>query len=230
VAEDNAHVKVYARMSAALSHLVVERWKILGLVASTWEVTDPQVYPIGGDIQPHGVMSDSGQYSSPAWSPDGKLLAFVHFGLGIADIVIFDAQRSPPGINETLCSPIRIELSPSRWSPDGKSLVVDDKDQESEPFSLYLVYIESGQRVRLTYPDSDIIAMFRRGFSRRYKGRIHSRHIPLSTRCLCGECTWQNLSTNHLGFTLISDVGWKTGASLVFAADHGDGFNFGKSI
>jgi len=230
VAEDNAHVKVYARMSAALSQ---PSWssdgKSLAFVAIDLGGDRSTMYiQSAGDIQPHGVMSDSGQYSSPAWSPDGKLLAFVHFGLGIADIVIFDAQRkSSRVLTKLFVHRYGLNYRHLDWSPDGKSLVVDDKDQESEPFSLYLVYIESGQRVRLTYPDSDII------------GDVSPRVSPDGTRVafirdiylyqqdvyvanVRGRTSQRITSVS----TLISDVGWKTGASLVFAADHGDGFNF----
>jgi Tol biopolymer transport system component len=181
-----------------------------------------------GDIQAHSVVSDLGQYSSPAWSPDGKLLAFLHFQPDTAEIVIFDVQRKSSRILTRLF-PHRYGLNYRHldWSPDGKFLVVDDKSQDSEAFSLYLIYFENGRRVRLTYPDSDII------------GDVSPRVSPDGTRVafirdtylfeqdlyiasVRGR-TYQRLTS---AATPISDVGWKTNNVLTFAANHGDGFKF----
>ena len=42
------------------------------------------------------------------------------------------------------------------WSPDGKSLVVSDKGESQEPFALFLVSIDTGERLRLTSPPASV--------------------------------------------------------------------------
>ena len=36
------------------------------------------------------------------------------------------------------------------WTPDGKSLVVTDRNSDNEPLGLFLLSVESGERRRLT--------------------------------------------------------------------------------
>jgi len=227
---DSSPVKVYARMKAGLTQPSWSRdGNAIAFVAMDLSGTRSTIYvQTAGDIQPHSVVSDSGQYSSPAWSPDGKLLAFLHFQPDTADIVIFDAQNKSSRILTRLF-PHRYGLNYRHldWSPDGKFLVVDDKSQDSEPFSLYLIYIENGRRVRLTYPDSDII------------GDLSPKVSPDSMRVAFIRDTYlfeQDLyiasvrGRTHQRLTSaatpISDVGWKRNNVLTFAANRGDGFKF----
>lgn len=230
IPESFAPVEVLARMNAGLAQPSWSRdGNALAFAAHDLNGTRSAIYvQLKGDIQPHSVASDSGQYSSPVWSPDGKLLAFLQFEPGTAEIKIFDTQKKSIRILAKVF-PHRYQLNYRHldWSPDGKFLVVDDKTQDSEPFSLYLIYIESGQRVRLTYPDSDMI------------GDVSPRVSPDSTRVVfirdiylfeqdvyvasVRGRTYQRITSTP---ALISDVGWKTDKTLDFAANHGDGFRF----
>jgi Tol biopolymer transport system component len=203
--------------------------KAIAFVAMDLSSTRSTIYvQLKGNIQPHTVLSDAGQYSSPAWSPDGTRLAFLHFEPGTAEIVIYDIQKKSSMVLTRLF-PRRYGLNYRHldWSPDGKFLVVDNKSRDSEPFSLYLIYIDSGQQVRLTYPDSDMI------------GDVSPRVSPDGTKVafirdidffeqdiyitsVRGR-TYQRITSAH---TVISDVEWKTNKILAFAANHGDGFRF----
>lgn len=228
--EEIEPLKVLARMNAGLTQPSWSRdGNAIAFVAQDLNGPRSAIYvQFKGDIQPHSVVSDAGQYSSPAWSSDGKFLAFLQFEPGTAKIMIFDAQKRSARVLTKLF-PRRYQLNYRHldWSPDGKFVVVDDKTQDSEPFSLYLIYIESGQRVRLTYPDSDMI------------GDVSPRVSPDGTRVAFIRDTylWEQdvYITNVRGRTnqritsiptLISDVGWKTDKTLAFSADHGDGFKF----
>jgi Tol biopolymer transport system component len=43
------------------------------------------------------------------------------------------------------------------WLPDGSSLVIEDTGSSNEPFSLYLLSIETGERRRLTFPPDKLL-------------------------------------------------------------------------
>ncbi len=229
-AETGAPTKVYARMSAGLTQPAWSRdGKALAFVAMDLSSNRSAVYvQFKGDIQAHSVVSNSGQYSSPSWSPDGMLLAFLHFEPGTAEIIVFDIRRKSSRVLTTLFAHrYGLNYRHLDWSPDGNFLVVDDKTQDAEPFSLYIIYIASGQRVRLTYPDSDMI------------GDVSPRVSPDGTRVafirdidffeqdiyiasVQGRI-YKRVTPAH---SLISDVGWATKNKLTFAADYGYGFRF----
>ncbi len=230
ILEDNTPVKMYAQMNAGLTQPSWSRdGKAIAFVAMDLSGSRSTIYgQWKGDIQPHSVVSDAGQYSSPAWSPDGARLAFLHFESGSAEVVIYDIQRKSSKVLTSLF-PSRYGLNYRHldWSPDGKFLVVDDKNRDSEPFSLYLIYIDSGQRVRLTYPDSDMIgdvapSVSPDGTSVAFIRDIDFFEQDLYITSVRGR-TYQRITATH---TLISDVGWKTNKILAFAANYGDGFRF----
>lgn len=226
----NAPVTLFARMKAGLTQPSWSRdGNVLAFVAMDLSGTRSALYlQSKGDIQAHSVLSDSGQYSSPAWSPDGKLLAFVHFQPDTAEIVIFDTQTQHSRILTQLF-PHRYELNYRHldWSPDGKFLVVDDKSQDSEPLSLYLIYIDNGRRVRLTYPDSDMIGdvsprVSPDGTKVAFIRDIYLFEQELYVASVRGR-TYQRITSAPM---LISDIGWKANELLAFTADRGDGFHF----
>jgi eukaryotic-like serine/threonine-protein kinase len=90
----------------------------------------------------------------PAWSPDGRFIAFLRAtgenkgfyivpALGGAERKIADAF----GWNQGGVMPQAID-----WSPDGKTLAVVDKTSEDEPWSIFLLSIETGEKRKLTAP------------------------------------------------------------------------------
>jgi len=230
IAEDKAPARIYARMNAGLAQPSWSRdGKAIAFVAMDLSNTRSAIYfQLKGDIQPRMVVSDSGQFSSPAWSPDGRLLAFLHFEPDTADLVIFDMQtKSSRVLTRLFAHRYGLNYRHLDWSPDGKFLVVDDKTHDSEPFSLYLIYVESGQRVRLTYPDSDMIGdvsprVSPDGTTVAFIRDIDFFEQDVYITSVQGR-TYQRITSAH---TLISDVGWRTNKILAFAADHGNGFKF----
>jgi Tol biopolymer transport system component/DNA-binding winged helix-turn-helix (wHTH) protein len=111
-----------------------------------------------GQMHPHRISSGAGRYSSPVFSPDSRSLAFLDFRRDTSEILLYDLATGKTRRLTTLL-PHRYGLSCRQldWSPSGEFLVVNDKDAQSDPLSLYLVFLSNGTKVHLTYPDMDII-------------------------------------------------------------------------
>ncbi len=105
------------------------------------------------------ITNHPGDDVNPVWSPDGRTIAFYRSSpegdgiylipsLGGAErkLMTVWANRFGFGSHTWL-----------HWSPDGKWLVVSDKSSAEEPFSLYLVSPETGDKRRLSEPPSATI-------------------------------------------------------------------------
>jgi Tol biopolymer transport system component len=87
--------------------------------------------------------------SFPAWSPDGRYIAFFREGLGASGYYIVSARGGPerriPG--EASSSSVGLD-----WSPDGKSLIVSEMSEKSQASPLVMISIDTGQRRTVTSP------------------------------------------------------------------------------
>jgi Tol biopolymer transport system component len=95
--------------------------------------------------------------SNPAWSPDGGSIAFIREGSSGASVFL-TSPLGPPERPVALISP-RANYkagaweSGLAWSPDGRSLVCSDRNSDQEPLGLFLLSVESGEKLRLTSPE-----------------------------------------------------------------------------
>ncbi len=96
---------------------------------------------------------------SPAWSPDGRFIAF-HRTLSAekAEIVLIPA---PGGPERQLTVIYRADSAPSSlilfghdvaWSPDSKFLIVAGRGSPEERFGLLLISVETGAKRKLLSP------------------------------------------------------------------------------
>ena len=97
--------------------------------------------------------------ASPAWSPDGRFIAFIReleskkMAL-ILDSLSVEAQRRQletwdvSKMENTLNEPYLA------WSPDSKWLAFPYMEAEANNFSLFLISVETGEKQRLTNPPS----------------------------------------------------------------------------
>jgi len=107
--------------------------------------------------------------TNPAWSPDGRHIAFIRlFDDGmymIPSLLQGQWRRTERSKAEVYIIPalggteVKLgEASPKGgcrsldWSPDGKLLAVTDRSGPEEPFSIFLISKETGERKRLTAP------------------------------------------------------------------------------
>jgi Tol biopolymer transport system component/DNA-binding winged helix-turn-helix (wHTH) protein len=97
-------------------------------------------------------------YSSPAWSPDGKSLAYLRFRRDAGELAVATAE----GTRERVVTNVfktRYGLPNHHldWSPDGRWLAVDDTTSAEQPFSISLVSVATGERRRITTPPDDAL-------------------------------------------------------------------------
>jgi Tol biopolymer transport system component/DNA-binding winged helix-turn-helix (wHTH) protein len=183
---------------------------------------------VSGDVKPRELISGAGSISSPVWSPDGRSLAFIRTTQDTAEILIFSLRDS---ISRKLTAlfPHRYGLDYRRldWSPDGNFLVVNDKINDIDPLSLYLVHVSDGKKLRLTYPNMDIIGDVAPRFSPdgakvafiRVKYQFQEGVFVLP---VTGGEARQLTDELHV----VSDVDWQTNDSLIFNGRLDDEFRF----
>jgi Tol biopolymer transport system component/DNA-binding winged helix-turn-helix (wHTH) protein len=105
------------------------------------------------------LTDDPGDDVNPAWSPDGRTIAFYRSspdGDGIFLVpALGGAERKLAGVWAN-----RFGFGSHtwiHWSPDGRWLVVSDKTSAEEPFSLFLLSPETGEKRRVTSPPASIV-------------------------------------------------------------------------
>ncbi len=105
------------------------------------------------------VTNHAGDEMNPSWSPDGRTIAFYRSAsagdgiylvssLGGAERKLSDMWSNRLGVGSHTWL---------HWSPLGKWLVVSDKPSAQEPFSLYLLAPETGEKRRLTTPTASVV-------------------------------------------------------------------------
>lgn len=105
------------------------------------------------------VTNHTGDEVSPAWSPDGRTIAYYQSANEGDGIYVVPALG---GAARKLADmwPNRLGVGSHtwlHWSPLGKWLIVSDKPSAHEPFSLYLLAAETGEKKRLTTPPASVV-------------------------------------------------------------------------
>lgn len=89
--------------------------------------------------------------TDPSWSPDGSAIAFLRAARPGRDRVVLIPPLGGPErlISEVASTPGVSSSRAPAWTPDGKWLAIFDRP-EHEPAGLWLVSVETRERIRLT--------------------------------------------------------------------------------
>ena len=100
------------------------------------------------------LTTDPAWDGNPAFSPDGSSIAFIRRGPGEKARVFLTSPLGPP---ERRLAEITQTAALTwgttgglAWTPDGKSLVITDRDAEDQRWGLFLLSVDSGEKRRLS--------------------------------------------------------------------------------
>ena len=89
----------------------------------------------------------------PSWSPDGRWIAFTRRASDEVGLYLIPslggAERKIAALAPTLLPEFPVQLS---WTPDSEYLAVQDRNSPQEPYGIWLVARETGEKRRLTTP------------------------------------------------------------------------------
>jgi Tol biopolymer transport system component len=107
-----------------------------------------------GAGEPLRLTSTPAKEMSPAWSPDGRYIAFLRAtGEGKGFYLIPALGGAERKLTDAYGWLQRGTMSQAiSWSPDGRTVAIVDKSAEDEPWSIYLVSVETGERRKFITP------------------------------------------------------------------------------
>jgi Tol biopolymer transport system component len=120
---------------------------------------DQDIYTKLVDVgTPLRLTTDPAPEFSPAWSPDGRFVAFLRQSSESSGIYLIPSLGGPERrLTETFPKPATFIENCLDYSPDGKLLAVLDKGSQQEPFSIFLLSVETGEKRKLTSPPAGIL-------------------------------------------------------------------------
>ena len=118
--------------------------------------SDIYVKVVGDDQPPQRLTDHPVVDTSPRWSPDGRWIAFLRIHSNdLGELMVV----SPLGGKERMVArtlPPRYPYLGTGpyldWMPDGRSILVADRDSEDDPFHIVRVAFDSGKKRILTAP------------------------------------------------------------------------------
>ena len=119
-------------------------------VAFSWTGSDPAGVP---DIWIKAIDSDDLRQLTdtrtaefrPAWSPDGREIAFLRAGEGVVIASALSGQERKVATSGSIVG----------WTPDGRSLLVRDRTGD-KPYGIFRLELDSGTRYQLTQAPSGV--------------------------------------------------------------------------
>jgi eukaryotic-like serine/threonine-protein kinase len=95
---------------------------------------------------------------NPVWSPDGRFVAFLRQSSESSRVYLIPSLGGPERkLAETFPKPATFIEHCLDYSQDGKLLAISDKGSQQDPFSIFLLSIETGEKRRLTSPPAGLL-------------------------------------------------------------------------
>jgi Tol biopolymer transport system component len=141
---------------------------------------DIYVKLIGTTGPPLRLTTDAARDYSPAWSTDGRYIAFLReLSREKSALLLIPALGGPERKLAEISNPGLVFLPGPylAWSPDGNSLVISDRDSLTEPFALFLLSIETGEKRKLTSPPAQLAGDSSPAFSPDGRTLAFSRNV-----------------------------------------------------
>ena len=168
-------------------------------VAFVWdgenrENADIYVKLIGSE-KPLRLTTDPAADLSPAWSPDGRFIAFVRNqtrGEHRAAVYFAPAIGGPEklivelgswlGVNAAALQYTAIAPFPLvAWADEGRSLLFTDRAAPGQPFGIFLINLETGQRRRITSAPTGLLGDGAPALSPDGRTLVFSRALSMSS-------------------------------------------------
>jgi Tol biopolymer transport system component len=127
-------------------------------IAFVWDGVKGNNYDIyvnrTGSRSPLRLTTDPARDFSPAWSPDGRHIAFYRESAEGSNIYMTPhSGGAERWLGRSAATAARLA-----WSADGNSIAIVDRTSPQEPFSIFLLSIDSGEKRRLTTPPKRAIS------------------------------------------------------------------------
>ena len=125
-------------------------------LAFAWNGEDSENFDIYVQLvdtgKPVRLTTDPDNDFCPVWSPDGRYIAFARSSADGSGFYLVPFMGGQERKLADAVSPLPLFLRVLDWSPDGKLLAVVDKSSAGDPFSIFLISVETGKRWNLTSP------------------------------------------------------------------------------
>jgi len=127
-------------------------------IAFVWEGenndnSDIYVKPVRG-VGLERITTDVSEDVSPAWSPDGKRIAWLRANADETAVYLSNAEPGQMHRKVASLYPNRIEAVGRHldWSPDGNNLAASDRVSPDEPFRIVTIELATGTKTQFTTP------------------------------------------------------------------------------